>query len=139
MACYKKEHILAKAEGKTQEKEADALCSTLFKLLMTWCVAEGNVFVWCFSLLMWHLMARTINVDSIALHNIKKGVSDSIVFGYDETKTDKSGEAGEKLLFKPAAWLRTSLLVHCAWLLFKLELRDVGKNREIVYYNLDPS
>jgi hypothetical protein len=63
MACYKKEHVLAKAEGKTQEKEADAVCSTLFKLLMTWCVAEGNVFVWCFSLLMWHLMARSINVD----------------------------------------------------------------------------
>ena len=80
MACYKKEHVLAKAEGMTQEKEADAVCSTLFKLLMTWCVAEGNVFVWCFSLLMWHLMARSINVDSIALHNIKKGVSDSIVF-----------------------------------------------------------
>jgi hypothetical protein len=88
MACYKKEHVIAKADGKTQEKEADAVCSTLFKVLMTWCVAEGNVFVWCFSLLMWHLMARSINVDSIALHNIKKGVSDSIVFEYDETKTD---------------------------------------------------
>jgi hypothetical protein len=30
MACYKKEHVLAKAEGKTQEKEADAVCSTVF-------------------------------------------------------------------------------------------------------------
>jgi hypothetical protein len=41
---------------------------------------------------MWHLMARFINVDSIALHSIKRGISDSITFKYDETKMDKTGE-----------------------------------------------
>jgi hypothetical protein len=33
-----------------------------------------------------------INVDCIALHLIKRGISDSIAFKYDETKMDKTGE-----------------------------------------------
>ena len=39
------------------EKEADAINSTLFKLLLQCTVSEGNLFVWCFALLMWHLRA----------------------------------------------------------------------------------
>jgi hypothetical protein len=92
IACYKREHASAKKNGQTDEMEADAISSTLFKLLLTWAVEEGNVFVWCFSLLMWHLMARSINVDCLSLHNLKRGISDSIVFKYDETKMDKTGE-----------------------------------------------
>ncbi len=41
---------------------------------------------------MWHLITRLINVDSNAFHSIKKGISDSITFKYDETKMDKMGE-----------------------------------------------
>jgi hypothetical protein len=89
---YKKEFAAAKAAGNTEEKEADAICSTLFKLLMTWAVEQGNIFVWRFSLLIWHLMARSINIDCILLHSIKKGVSDLIVFKYDNTKMDQTGE-----------------------------------------------
>ena len=61
-------------------------------MLMKWAVREGNVFAWAFALLMWHLMARSINIDSVALHAIKRGISDSITFKYDETKVDKTGE-----------------------------------------------
>ena len=61
-------------------------------MLMKWAVLEGNVVVWDFALLMWHLMARSINIDSVALHSIKRGISDSITFKYDETKVDKTGE-----------------------------------------------
>ena len=35
---------------------------------------------------------RSINVDCLSLHNLKRGISDSIVFKYDETKMDKTGE-----------------------------------------------
>ena len=52
IACYKREHVSAKKNGQTYEMEADAITSTLFKLLKTWAVEEGNLFVWCFSLLM---------------------------------------------------------------------------------------
>jgi hypothetical protein len=78
--------------GQKDEMEADAISSILFKLRMRWAVEEGNVFVWCFFLLMWHLMARSINVDCLSLHNLKRGISDSNVFKYDETKMDKTGE-----------------------------------------------
>ena len=67
IACYKREHASAKKDGNTDEKEADAISSTLFKLLMTWAIEEGNVFVWCFSLLMWHLVAHSININCLFL------------------------------------------------------------------------
>jgi len=37
-------------------------------------------------------MACSINIDCLSLHNLKRGISDSIVFKYDETKMDKTGE-----------------------------------------------
>ena len=91
MACYKKELSDQNMEN-IDEQEADALRSTQFKLILKWAVEEGNLFVWCFALLMWHLMARSINVDCLSLHNIKHVISDFIVFKYDETKMDKTGE-----------------------------------------------
>ena len=41
---------------------------------------------------MWHLIARSVNVDSIALHSVKRGKSDSITFKYDQTKMNQTGE-----------------------------------------------
>ena len=91
LAAYKREFADQKKKGNVDEREADAISSTLFTMLMKWAVQEGNVFVWAFALLMWHLMARSINIDSVALHSIKRGISDSITFKYDETKVDKTG------------------------------------------------
>ena len=90
MKSYQKEYASGKTSGITKESAADPVNSSLFKLLMTWAVMSGNVFVWCFALMMWHLMARSINIDSICLHNLKRGVSDSIVFKFDDSKTDKT-------------------------------------------------
>ena len=92
LLCFKKEFAQAKKQGNTDEKEADAISSTLLSLLLLWAVDEGNIFVWVFCLCMWHLMARSCNVDCLSFHNIKRGISDSIVFKYDETKMDKTGE-----------------------------------------------
>ena len=66
-----------------------------------WAVEDMNIFVWVFSLCMWHLMARSILVDSLSFHNIKPGNSDSIKFKYDETKTkaDKTGEYMSKKIY----------------------------------------
>ena len=65
MKSYQKEYASGKTSGITKESAADPVNSSLFKLLMTWAITEGNVFVWCFALLMWHLMAQSINVDGI--------------------------------------------------------------------------
>jgi len=88
MFCYKKEFVESKKEGNTEKKEANAINITLIKLFLQWAVQKGNLFVWCVALLMWHVMARSINVDCLSLHNIKRGISDSIVFKYDKTKMD---------------------------------------------------
>ena len=90
--AYKKEHKVAKKEGRTDEQEADPITSTLFMLILKWAIEEGNIFVWVFSHSMWHLMSRSISVDCLSFHNIKTGCSDSIKFKYDETKADKTGE-----------------------------------------------
>lgn len=92
IACYKREHASAKKNGWTDEIKADAVSSALFKLPITWAIKEGNVFVWCFFLLLWHLMAHSINVGCLSLHNLKRGRTDSIVFKCDETKMDKTDE-----------------------------------------------
>ena len=61
--AYKKEHKVAKKEGRTDEQEADPITSTLFMLILQWAVEEGNIFVWAFSLCMWNLMSRSISID----------------------------------------------------------------------------
>ena len=48
--------------------------------------------MWVFCLCIWHLMAHLYNVDCLSFHNIKRGILDSIIFKYDETKMDKTGE-----------------------------------------------
>ncbi|KAL9181723.1 hypothetical protein ACHAXT_012066 [Thalassiosira profunda] len=92
LSAYRKEYTAAKKEGKVDEKDADPITISLFSLICQWAVDEGNTFVWVFSLAMWNLMSRSISVDSLAFHNLKRGASDSVKFQFDETKTDKTGE-----------------------------------------------
>jgi hypothetical protein len=93
IASYKKEYAEAKKEGKVDEKAADPVNASLFTLILKWALEEMNIFVWVYSLLMWHLMARSISVSSLAFHNMKRGTaSDSIAFKYDDSKTDQTGE-----------------------------------------------
>jgi hypothetical protein len=47
-------------------------------------------------------MAPSININSVALHSIKRGVLDLITFKYDKTKVDETGEfVCEKCLLNP--------------------------------------
>jgi hypothetical protein len=80
MAAYKKEHAGSKKDSNVDEREADPFNASLFMLPCKWAVKEMNVFVWGNSLLMWHMMAWSISISSIAFHSIKWGVSDSIQF-----------------------------------------------------------
>jgi hypothetical protein len=41
-------------------------------------------------------MAWLCNVDCLSFHNIKRLISDSIIFKYDGTKIDKTGELVQK-------------------------------------------
>jgi len=55
-------------------------------LILQWAVNEGNVFVWVFTLAMWHLMSRSVSVDQLSFHNITSGTSYSIKFKFDKIK-----------------------------------------------------
>ena len=89
---YKKEYADAKKDGRVEENDAEPITADLFRLMCQWALEENNVYVWVFGLLQWNLMARSINIDPIAFHNMKKGQSDSIEFVPDSTKTDPTGE-----------------------------------------------
>ncbi|KAK1746052.1 hypothetical protein QTG54_002659 [Skeletonema marinoi] len=93
LRAYRKEFAEAKSNGKVDEKASDPVNASLFSLICQWALAELNIFVWVFSLLMWHMMARSISISSMALHNIRRGTAgDSLAFKYDNSKTDQSGE-----------------------------------------------
>jgi hypothetical protein len=38
-------------------------------------VQDGAVFVWALDLLMWHLMPWVVNIENVALHSTKRGIS----------------------------------------------------------------
>lgn len=93
ITSYKKEYSEAKKEGKVDEKAADPINAGLFTKILQWAVASLNIFVWVYALLMWHLMARSISISSLGLHNMKVGSGgDSLAFKFDNSKTDQTGE-----------------------------------------------
>lgn len=92
MVAYKKEYAGAKKDGRVEENDAQPINAVLFTLFCTWALQENNVFLWVFGLMQWNMMARSINVDPIGFHNMKRGISDSIEIVPDATKTDQAGE-----------------------------------------------
>ena len=92
LIAYKKEHADAAKDGNVDSREADPINSSLFMLICQWALEDMNILVWVYSLLMWHNMARSISISTMALHNIKRGSSDSIEIKYDLSKADQSGE-----------------------------------------------
>lgn len=86
-----------KAKGKSQldENEADPIGFGLYEQLCKWAVESGTlvgIFVWAFMTTQWNIMGRTVNVDPLGFHNMRKSQHDSIIFQYDSNKMDKKGE-----------------------------------------------
>ena len=92
LRAFNKEYAAAKKDGNVDEQESDPITAPLFRRLCQWTLFEGNVFLWVFGLLQWNLMARTASIDALALHNLKRGKSDSITFSHDATKSDQAGQ-----------------------------------------------
>ena len=91
LASFKKEEATAKADGNVDERSADPICFSLFRHILTWSLESGNIFVWAWTILQWNLMAQSISIDPLALHNVTVS-EDHFVFKHDSTKTDKKGE-----------------------------------------------
>lgn len=90
--AFKKETATAKKDGKLDEKDADPISWTLLVEIIKWAlIDEKNPFLWVFSLLQWHCMARSVNIGGLALHCFRVG-EDNITVKYDKQKADQAGE-----------------------------------------------
>ena len=91
----KKEKSKAKANSQLDENDADPIGIQLYEQLCKWAVKSGTIigiFVWAFLTTQWNVMGRTVDVDPLGFHNLRKGQHDSIIFKYDSNKADKKGE-----------------------------------------------
>ena len=57
LKSFKKETKKAAKDGLLDEKEADPISWTLFKLILKWAIEAGSLLIWTFSLLQWNYMA----------------------------------------------------------------------------------
>ena len=87
----KKEKTVAKKKGETEQREADPIPFELYRLICQLCIATGNIFGWCFTVLQWSCMARSISIDDLTFGQISVG-SDSIIIEYCDSKADQKGE-----------------------------------------------
>jgi hypothetical protein len=90
LTSFKKEEANAKSEGNVDERAADPISFTLFRQILKWALDSGNIFVWVWTIIQWNLMARSISIDPLALHNMSVS-EDHFVIKHDSTKTDKKG------------------------------------------------
>ena len=87
----KKESQKAKKEGKVDEHEADPITFPLYQEMCQAAIKTGNVFFWCFTVLQWNCMARSINISNLRFNSFSLG-KDSVKIKYWDTKKDKTGE-----------------------------------------------
>ena len=87
----KKESQKAKKEGKVDEHEADPITFQLYQEICKTAIKKGNAFLWCFTVLQWNCMARSINISNLRFNSFSIG-KDSIAVKYWDTKKDKTGE-----------------------------------------------
>ena len=95
--CLKKEKSSAKQEGKLDVEDADPISQALYEQICRWAVRENSMFVWAYSVMMWNCMARSINIETLSLNNMKRGASESIQWTYDKSKADQKGEKVRKI------------------------------------------
>jgi len=89
------EKNVAKGNCQLDEGEADPISIGLFTQICVWAIEAGTlvgIFIWAFAVLQWNIIGRTVNVDPLGFHNIRKSQHDSIIITYDNNKMDKKGE-----------------------------------------------
>ena len=90
-----KEKTKAKGKRQLDENEADPIGFGLYEQICKWAVESGTllgIFIWAFICTQWNVMGRTVNVDPLGFHNLRKSQHDSVVIKYDDNKADKKGE-----------------------------------------------
>ena len=86
LAAFKKRVASKKGKGNLDKNEADPIPMDLYKIISTWSVKEVMLHTW--TLLQWNLMAQSVNVEPLALHNLKV-FCNSLQFLYNQNKSDQ--------------------------------------------------
>ena len=71
----KKEKTKAKGKRQLEENEANPIGFGLYEQLCKWAVGSGTtvgIFIWAFLTTQWNIMGRTVNVDPLGFHNLRK-------------------------------------------------------------------
>ena len=76
--------------GNVDKNEANPIPIDLHQLICSWAVKEGNIMVWVWTIMQRNLMARLVNIEPTALHNIKI-FQGSLQFLYNLNKADQEG------------------------------------------------
>lgn len=95
LATLKLEKTKAKTNRQLSEQESDEIGIGLLEYIAECAVKDGEnsgIYVWAFMTTQWNVMGRTVNVDPLGFHNLKKSQHDSIIIHYDSNKCDKKGE-----------------------------------------------
>jgi hypothetical protein len=80
-----------KEGGKLDKRSSDPILVTLFRLILKWALISNNIFLWVWLILQWHfMMARSISIDPLSLHNFRVGEVCIIGF-YDKSKANQEG------------------------------------------------
>ena len=87
LQSFRKETADACSHGNVDEKSADPISFSHFRMILTWAIERGNIFVWVWTILQWNLMARPISIDPLALHNI--GISEDHFVMIRQSQTKK--------------------------------------------------
>ena len=88
---YRKEFVVNKSKGNTDDNTSDLIPWTLYILLFQWALDNNNSFVWFRTLTQWNCMARGALIDPLHFSNFTLGV-DSIVIKYNDSKADKNAK-----------------------------------------------
>jgi hypothetical protein len=91
LLSFKKETADARSKGNVDEKSANPISYSLFHLILIWAIDQGYIFLWVWTILQWNLMARSISVDPLALHNFSVS-EDHFAIQHNLTKANKEDE-----------------------------------------------
>ena len=67
LKSFRKENVAAKKRGDVEEIDADPMPFALYVALCTWCVESGDIFSWCYLVILWNCMGRCASVDPLGL------------------------------------------------------------------------
>lgn len=92
LSKFKKENVVAKGRGETDEKNSDPISFALYGNLTKWFVLAGDIFGWLYTTIQWNCMARPASIEKLGIRNLLAGASDSFKILYDDSKADNAGE-----------------------------------------------